>query len=50
MFLCMFMFVSVGLKPPSNFAGRFKAALLFWFFCDFRYGVLLFIIILVIYK
>ena len=39
------------LKPPSNFiAGRPKAALLFWFFGDFRCGVLLFIVILVIYK
>ena len=34
---------------PSNFiAGRPKAALLFWFFSDFRNGVLLFIVILVI--
>ena len=39
------------LKPPSNFiAGRPKAALLFWFFGDFRCGVLLFMAILVIYK
>ena len=37
--------------PPSNFiAGRPKAALLFWFYGDFRYGVLLFMAILVIYK
>ena len=35
---------------PSNFiAGRPKAALLFWFFSDFRCGVLLFMVILVIY-
>ena len=35
--------------PPSNFiAGRHNAALLFWFFCDFRCGVLLFMVILVI--
>ena len=35
--------------PPRNFiAGRPKAALLFWFFGDFRCGVLLFIVILVI--
>ena len=35
---------------PSNFiAGRPKAALLFWFFGDFRCGVL-FIVILVIYE
>ena len=31
-------------------AGRPKAALLFWFFSDFRYGVLLFIVLLVIYE
>ena len=38
-------------KTPSNFiAGRPKAALLLWFFDDFRCGVLLFIVILVIYK
>ena len=37
--------------PHSNFiAGRPKAALLFWFFSDFRCGVPLFIVILVIYK
>ena len=36
---------------PSNFiADRPKAALLFWFFSDFRCGVPLFIVILVIYK
>ena len=35
---------------PSNFiADRPKAALLFWFFGDFRCGMLLFIVILVIY-
>ena len=35
---------------PINFiAGRPKAALLFWFFCDFRCGVLFFMVILVIY-
>ena len=39
------------LKLPSNFiACRPKAALLFWFFGDFRCGVPLFIVILVIYK
>ena len=38
-------------KPPSNFiAGRSKAALLFWFFGDFRCGVPLFIVILVRYR
>ena len=37
--------------PPSNFiAGRPKAALLFWFFGDFRCGALLLMVILVIYK
>ena len=34
-------------SPHSNFiAGRPKAALLFWFFGDFRCGVLLFMVIL----
>ena len=33
----------------SGIAGRPKAALLFWFFGGFRYGVPLFIVILVIY-
>ena len=38
-------------KPSSNFiAGRPKTALLFWFFGDFRCGVPLLIVILVIYK
>ena len=38
-------------QAPSNFiAGRPKAALLLWFFGDFRCGVLLFMVILVIYK
>ena len=37
--------------PPVIFiAGRPKAALLFWFFGDFRGGVLLFMVIHVIYK
>ena len=43
---------SIGnkLKPFSNFlAGRPKAALLLWFFGDFRCGVPLFIVILVTY-
>ena len=36
--------------PPSNFmAGRPKAALLVWFFGDFRCGLPLFIVISVIY-
>ena len=35
------------LKPPNNFiAGRPKAALLFWFFSDFRCDVPLFIVVL----
>ena len=39
------------LDSPSNFiAGRLKAALLFWFFGDFRCGVLFFMVTLVIYK
>ena len=39
-------------NAPSNFiAGRPKAALLFWFFfSDFRCGVPLFVVILLIYK
>ena len=38
-------------SPPVIFiAGRPKAALLFWFFGDFRCGALLFIVIHVIYK
>ena len=38
-------------KPHRDFNdGRPKAALLFWFFGDFRCGVPLFIVILVIYK
>ena len=37
-------------KAPSNFiAGRPKAALLFLFFDGFRFGVPLFIVMLVIY-
>ena len=35
--------------PPVIFAGRPKAALLFWFFDGFRCGVPLFIVMLVIY-
>ena len=39
------------IKSPSNFiAGRPKAALLFWFFGDFRCNGSLFIVIRVIYK
>ena len=41
----------IGHRRLSNYiAGRPKAALLFWFFGDFRCGVLLFMVILVIYK
>ena len=40
-----------GSGPPVVFiAGRPKAALLFWFFGDFRCGALLFMVIRVIYK
>ena len=40
-----------SLSPPVIFiAGRPKAALLFWFFGDFRCGALLFMVIHVIYK
>ena len=34
----------------SVIAGRPKAALLFWFFGDIRCNVLLYIVILIIYK
>ena len=51
-YLCMkyIGFVEVSMiyefRLPSNFfAGRPKAALLFWFFGDFRCGALLFMII-----
>ena len=38
-------------RHPSNFiADRPKAALLYWLLCDFRCGVLLFFVILVLYK
>ena len=41
----------ISSSPPVFFiAGRPKAALLFWFFSDFRCGVLLFVVIHVIYK
>ena len=44
----LFKLVGAGL---SNFiAGRPKAALLFWLFSDFRCGVPLFIVILVVCK
>ena len=36
--------------PSCFIAGRPKAALLFWFFGDFRCGALLFMVSLVIYK
>ena len=37
--------------PLNNFiAGRPKAGFLFWFFGDFRCGMLIFMVILVIYK
>ena len=37
-------------RIPGLIASRPKAALLFWFFGDFRCGVSLFIVIRVIYK
>ena len=41
----------VKVPSSSNFiSGRPKAAFVFWFFGDFRCGVKLFIVILVIYK
>ena len=43
--------VKIFFSPPVIFiAGRPKAALLFWFFGDFRCGALLFMVIHVIYK
>ena len=40
-----------GWRPPVVFiAGRPRAALLFWFFGDFRCGALLFVVVHVIYK
>ena len=39
-----------GPLGPLFIAGRPKAALLFWFFGDFRCGALLFMVIYVIYK
>ena len=46
------LFVNHKLVPPPVIfiAGRPKAALLFWFFGDFRCGALLFIVIYVRYK
>ena len=44
LFVLFFLFVVV------SGAGRPKAALLFWFFGDFRCGALLFTVIHVIYK
>ena len=51
-FIQVFVFTrNHHLKAPSNFiAGCPKAALLIWFFVDFKCGVLLFMVILVIYK
>ena len=50
-FKCFSYFNKMFLSPHCNFiAGRPKAALLFWFFGDFRCGVPLFIVILVVYK
>ena len=42
--------VSEGFQNSNFIAGCPKAALLFWLFSDFRCGVPLFIVILVIYK
>ena len=40
----------LGEAPSNLIAGRPKAALLFWLFSEFRCGVPLFIVILVIYN
>ena len=42
--------IPFGNTEPTFIAGRPKAALLFWFFGDFRCGALLFMVIHVIYK
>ena len=42
--------VRVRKAPKDVLAGRPKAALLLWFFGDFRCGALLFVVIYVIYK
>ena len=39
----------MGFAPGYHFAGSLKG-LFFWFFSDFRCGVLLFIVLLVIYQ
>ena len=44
------LLVLVEAPPVIFIAGRRKAALLFWFFGDFRCGALLFMVIHVIYK
>ena len=42
---------SLKLPTPRNFiAVRPRVALMYWFFGDFRYGVSLLIVILVLYK
>ena len=50
-FLTLTLTLTLILSPPVIFiAGRPKAALLLWFFGDFRCGALLFVVIHVIYK
>ena len=39
-----------NLSPGSKVKQTFKAALLFWLISDFRCGLLLFIVLLVIHK
>ena len=49
--ICIFIYIIILYRTPVIFiAGRAKAALLFWFFGDFRCGALLFMVINVIYK
>ena len=45
------MLIDIKMKKKSAAElGRPKAALLFWFFGDFRCGALLFVVVRVIYK
>ena len=46
---CLPIYFGIDVCLKNTFAGRPKAALLFWFFGGFRCGVPLFIVMLVIY-
>ena len=49
-FLLDNIYIRFGSSNLIFIAGRPKAALLFWFFGDFRCGALLFMVIHIIYK